>query len=197
MPSPAQVGYQYNHSEEFLNIIDDQLAMTWGVMKRFCSQINLVAETNCRLPGESFLDTMTTVMYRLLHMSFETGSIDEAVRLGLLALSSHVFLQWKDVRPSYVDFPATYRNCLANLQAVDGFASYHLLLWLLMVGAISIFTTADDDMWLKPWLRVNMNLCEVTSWNKMRDILDSFLWIGLVHDQPGMDMFDSAFFCSE
>jgi hypothetical protein len=37
--------------------------------------------------NESVMDTLTAVMYRLLHMSFLSGSIDEPIRLGLLSLS--------------------------------------------------------------------------------------------------------------
>jgi hypothetical protein len=47
-------------------------------------------------PLEIVMDTMAAVMYRLLHMSFSSGSIDEVIRLGLLSLSYHIVLQWQD-----------------------------------------------------------------------------------------------------
>ena len=31
------------------------------------------------------------------------------------------------------------------------------------------------------------------SWNEMRGVLKSFMWIGLLHDKPGKDVFDSIF----
>jgi hypothetical protein len=41
---------------------------------------------------ETFLDTIGSVMYRLLDLRFEAGSIDEAICLGFLCFSCSVFL---------------------------------------------------------------------------------------------------------
>jgi hypothetical protein len=116
---------------------------------------------------------------------------DEAVRLGLLAFSSHIFLQWQDISLSYQYFPTTYKDCLVGLESVDD-SSSRVLLWLLTIGAISVFRESDD-VWLKPWIRENIHSCELESWSEMQDILDSFMWIGLVHDEPGKKIFDSLF----
>ncbi|KAE8355137.1 hypothetical protein BDV28DRAFT_129564 [Aspergillus coremiiformis] len=142
------------------------------------------------LRSEILMDTMTSAMYRLLFMEFEKGSIAEAIRLGLMAFSSHVFLQWHDNPQSYPRLSETYRDCLRSLKSLSGVSS-HIMLWLLMAGAISVFNDSDDD-WLKPWLRANAQLCNVNSWAAMRDSMESFLWIGVVHDQPGKDVFESA-----
>jgi hypothetical protein len=63
-------------------------------MERFCWLMNLAAENKQRLPPEALLQIMASIMYRLLDMKFEIGSPDEAIRLGLLAFSSNIFLQW-------------------------------------------------------------------------------------------------------
>lgn len=179
-----------NCSETFLHDIDDRLARAWRVMAGFCLVINLAAETKHRIATETFLDTMASVIYRLLDMNgFEEGSTEEAIRLGLLAFSSSVFLQWKQLGMSYDHLATTYRDCLAKLTCSK--ISSRLLLWLLMVGAVSVFGYADGE-WLKPWLRVNIDLGEVESWSDMQDILKSLMWIGLIHDGPGKDVFDST-----
>ncbi|KAF6233984.1 hypothetical protein HO173_007814 [Letharia columbiana] len=181
---------QYD-SEIFLRDIDDELASAWRVMAGFCLMINLAAESKNRIATETFLDTMASVIYRLLDMThFEAGSTEEAIRLGLLAFSSSIFLQWKQLGMSYDHLATTYRECLAELR-VSSIPS-RLLLWLLMVGAVSVFGCADDK-WLKPWLRVNIDLGEVESWSDMQDILKPLMWIGLVLDEPGKDVFDSSF----
>jgi hypothetical protein len=74
MPYPDQSGSQDN-CENFIRNIDKNLARAWKVMKRFCSLINLAAESKRKLSEEILLDTMASVMYRLLHMRFEIGSI--------------------------------------------------------------------------------------------------------------------------
>lgn len=136
------------------------------------------------------METMTSVMYRLLDIKFETGSIAEALRLGLLAFSSHIFLQWQDIRRPYIQFSAAYKDCLVSLKSLDGVSS-HIVLWLLMVGGVSVFGASDDE-WLKPWLRANSQLCKVRSWPAMRGVMESFIWIGALHDKPGKDLFESA-----
>ncbi|GMG41021.1 unnamed protein product [Aspergillus oryzae var. brunneus] len=175
---------------QFLENIDDDLARSWSLMKRFCVLVNIAIRKQERLSMDFFLETMTSVMYRLLQLKFETGSIGEAIRLGLLAFSSHIFLQWRDIQRPYIQFSASYKESLVSLKSLNGVSS-DIVLWLLMVGRISVFGTSDDE-WLKPWLRANSQLCTVHSWPAMRDVMESFLWIGALHDKPGKDLFESA-----
>ena len=159
-------------------------------MARFCVVINLAAESKHRVAIESFLDTMASVMYRLLDMTrFKAGSTEEAIRLGLLAFSSSVFLQWRQLGMSYDHLTSMYRDCLAKLTCAN--VPPRLLLWLLIVGAVSVFGCADDK-WLKPWLRVNIDLGYIVSWSDLRDILKSLMWVSLVQDKPGKDVFEST-----
>ncbi|KAI1097272.1 hypothetical protein F4804DRAFT_183348 [Jackrogersella minutella] len=206
--------------EIFLSILEPDVAIAWRVIKQFTVYVNHAAVTGFKLPKEALLDSMASVMYRLLHKSslFARGSFDEAVRLGLLAFSSSIFLQWAGVRLPYTHFPAVYRDCLVNLDlesadsslasassartlapAVDESGgnppspwSSRLLIWLLTVGYISILDSSDGDAWLKPWLRVNLELCEMRSWPAMHHVLNSFMWAKPVHDSPGEALFNST-----
>ncbi|KIW61931.1 hypothetical protein, variant [Exophiala xenobiotica] len=178
------------HSETLLHKMDENLVEAWRVMQRFCSIVNLAVETQQMLSPGLLYDTMASVMYRLLHMSFDQGSVDEAVRLGLLGLTYHIFLQWQYLRLPYVYFPWVYKDCLLHSKLVDG-ASSQIMLWLLMVGAVSAFTTSDHP-WLMVCLRKHMDKCQVKSWNRMREVLKSFMWVGLLHDKPGKEVFDSV-----
>ncbi|KAK6831707.1 hypothetical protein RU639_002978 [Aspergillus parasiticus] len=175
---------------QFLENIDDDLARSWSIMKRFCVLVNIAIGKQQRLSMEFFMETMTSVMYRLLQLKFETGSIGEAIRLGLLAFSSHVFLQWRDIQRPYTQFSASYKESLVSLKSLNGVSS-DIVLWLLTVGRISVFGISDDE-WLKPWLRANSQLCTVHSWPAMRNVMESFLWISALHDKLGKDLFESA-----
>ncbi|KAI1206379.1 uncharacterized protein F4807DRAFT_439859 [Annulohypoxylon truncatum] len=169
--------------------ITHELVTTWRVMEGFCSLINLAAKSKTRIPKEMFLDTMASVMYRLLDMEFDAGSTNELIRLGLLAFSSSVFLQWKYMRMSYTHFSALYKDCL--MRGIFSDMPPQFQLWLLMVGAVSVFTKADEE-WLRPWLRAIMSSCNIELWTDMQDILNSFIWISLVHDELGKQVFDSV-----
>ncbi|KAK3940202.1 hypothetical protein QBC46DRAFT_288823, partial [Diplogelasinospora grovesii] len=172
--------------------IDDDLALAWRAMSDFCSVINFAADSEQRITVGTFLETMTAIMYRLLHMHFEASSRDETIRLGLLCFSCSVFLHWQHLGMSYVHLASMFRGCLTRLTSTSSHLPPQLILWLLMAGAVSVFDESDDA-WFNPMLRGTMSMCDVGSWGEMRELLMSFMWIGLVHDKRGKRMFDSCY----
>jgi hypothetical protein len=170
--------------------MDTELASAWLTMQKFCSLVSLAMETQRMFSMEIVLDTMASAMYRLLHMSFQTGSADEAIRLGLLAMGYCIFLQWQEMELPSSHFPAAFKSSIINLENRGGFPE-PAMLWLLMVGGISIFS-ASDDAWLKGVLKVQVTLCHIRSWNEVREILKPFIWISPLHDTLGKAIFDSV-----
>jgi hypothetical protein len=186
-------------------------------MSQFCLLVNNATEQGCpKISEEAFLHSMGSIMYRLLHARFEPGSLDEAVRLALLAFSSPIFLHWNRVELPDRQFTSAYREALAGLdyfmdtehtivpQEHTIIPQKHTIiyqeytvtpqqhLWLLMVGALSMAHEPDNLAWLRPRLRMAIDMCSVSSWDDMRDVLRSFLWVGLVYDGPGKDVYDSV-----
>ena len=180
-----------------LHDVDERLTVAWRYMIKFCSVINHAVETRQKLSPTMLLETMTSVMYRLLHMAFRPASLDEAIRLALLGLTYHVFSQWQNLRLPYSYVPPLYESCLQNpaLAEMTSTSTSRVVLWLLMVGAVSIFTPAADYPWLKDRLRQQLNTCQIKSWDEVREVFKSFLWIGMLHDKAGKDVFDSVFVC--
>lgn len=167
--------------------LNADLLRAWTVMKRFCSTINSASKRNRRLPKEILLNTMASVMYRLLGMKdFDTNSANEAIRLGLLAFTSHIFLDFQNMKPPQKVFPMKYRECLQNIECPADAA--FTMLWLLTIGAISVFTPTDDH-WLMPLLRDHMRYCQISEWEDLRGHLKCLLWIGVLHDKPGERVF--------
>ncbi|KAI1138436.1 hypothetical protein F5Y05DRAFT_384082 [Hypoxylon sp. FL0543] len=187
MPHATKTPY---NPDKFPSNMNDELALTWRTLERFCFLIDSVSESRSRLTQQEFLNAMASVMYRLLNMEFGISSTDGVIRLGLLAFSSSVFLQWKQMRLPYAHFTALYKDSLMRVQISE--IPVQLQLWLLTVGAISVFGEEDQE-WLRPWLRVTMNLCQIGSWTDMRDILCTFMWIGLAHDELGKGVFDTTY----
>lgn len=179
-------------SQEYIEItqnLDNDLVTAWRVMRRFCVLVNIGTQTQRLVRPQTIHETMTAVMYHLLHMDFAAGSIDEAVRHGLLAFSYHVFLQWQDIKLPYHHFPTIYKNCILNLELVSGVSS-QLKVWLLMTGANSLFSILDET-WLRDGLREHADRCQVKGWKDMQGILKSFMWITLLDDQPGKLIYDA------
>jgi hypothetical protein len=173
----------------FSDDVDNELSIVWNVLSAFSLVANSAIESKQYISIDTYLDTMASVIYRLFNMQFRSGSSSEAIRLGLLAFSASVFLQWKTLGLSYAHLTSEFKSCLIDLAPSS--TSSQLLLWLLMVGAVSVFEPVNDA-WLKPLLIVNMDLCEITLWVEMQDLLNSFMWIGLVHDKPAKRVFAST-----
>ncbi|KAF2092966.1 hypothetical protein NA57DRAFT_62068 [Rhizodiscina lignyota] len=177
----------------FLDGLDSQLAAVWTAMSQFCSLVNDAVERDMHLiVDQVFLSSMGSIMYRLLHFRFKAGSLDETVRLALVAFCSPIFLQWQNIKLVDPSLAHNYRKSLAGLNALRCGATPGAFLWLMMIGGTSIFHEPDDIAWLKTWLRRTIKLCSISSWDQMRDILNSFLWIGLIYDKPGQDFFKNC-----
>lgn len=150
--------------------------------------VDLGEQTQRCLRLELFHRTMSAVMYRLLQMQFVFGSVDEAVRHGLLAFTYHIFLQWQDVKLPYRHFSSAYQSCIMRLEFVDD-VSPQLVLWMLMIGAVSVFDFSGEA-WLRESLRKYADRCHVKSWKEMQNILKSVMWIPLLDEHPGKHVYE-------
>ncbi|KAI1765462.1 hypothetical protein GGR53DRAFT_261179 [Hypoxylon sp. FL1150] len=176
-----------NRTVVLLNDINGELSGAWNTMSAFCSVANFAVESGQYISINTYLETMASVVYRLFNMHFEPSSIKEAVRLGLLAFSTSVFLQWGQLGLSYTHLTSEFMGCLVKL--VQPCASPQLMVWLMMVGAVSVLNIVDD-VWLKSLLAANMGLSDIQSWDEMQDLLNQFMWVRLVHDKAAKRVFD-------
>jgi hypothetical protein len=117
----------------FVQDLDMDLADVWRVTRKFSLLANLATQTQMLVQPATIYGTMIAVMYRLLRMEFVAGSLDEAIRLGLLAFAHHTFLQWKDTCLPCHGFSIRYRQYLVVPQLEDSVPS-HVMLWLVMTG---------------------------------------------------------------
>lgn len=169
--------------------ISTDLQQAWAIMIKFCSAINCATRRNRRLDKEILLTNMGSVMYRIVRMKGGPNSVDEMIRLGLLAFCSHVFLRVLNVPTPHTYLPNLYRDHLLSL--ASGQIPSLSLVWLLMVGSISLFTPADDH-WILPWMRSCLTTLGANNWDELRNQLKRLLWIDTLHDKPGQTIFDSV-----
>ncbi|KAF2708916.1 hypothetical protein K504DRAFT_408203 [Pleomassaria siparia CBS 279.74] len=178
-----------DNTELMPRIENDDLATAWRVMKRFCSLVSLGAQTQRMIHPDLIHNTATAVVYRLLHMSFASDSVDETIRHGLLAFSYHVFLQWQDIKLPNHSFSSLFQQRILELTLVHGI-SPQLMVWLLMTGAISVFRILDEA-WLMEHLRKYVDKCHVKTWKDMQYMLKSFMWISLLDEESGEKIYNS------
>ncbi|KAJ9609428.1 hypothetical protein H2200_005755 [Cladophialophora chaetospira] len=179
------------NDNDLIRNLDKNLATAWRVMSKFCLLVNLSTQTKRLIYPEFIHETLISVVYRLLNTGFAVGSLEEVVRLGLLAYSHHVFLQWQDVKLPLYPLLNAYRDAVLGLDVVDS-ASSELILWLLMTAAISLFNISDET-WLRDCLWKHINKCQTGTWKGLQEILKSFMWIGLLDDEPGRQTYDRLF----
>jgi hypothetical protein len=165
----------------FIGLLDADLVTACQIVRRFCLMVDLGTQTQQTIDPEIIHEIMTSVMYRLLHKSFASGSVDKAVQLGLLACSYHLFLQWQDIKLPYQHSPKIYQDCIQSFKTLNK-VSPRLMLWLLMTGAISLFNVSKET-WLRESLREYISRCQVKTWKEMQENLESFMWIPLLDKQ--------------
>ena len=135
------------------------------------------------------LHTLAETGYRLLALRFHPESLDEMVRLGLLAFSCSVFLKWDHVKIRYPQLISAFKNCVLDV-ILPGHAdvSATTIVWILMAGQLCICTGAD---WLRHSMRIYIDRAGIRSWEELRSILKAFIWIDSLHDQPARDLYNS------
>jgi hypothetical protein len=171
----------------FSSVKSYELSRMWMFMSEFCCLIDFAAESSTLLTVDIFLGCITSIMYRLIKMRCRQDTVDEAVRLGILALSSGLFLQWKNLGISYPYLASCYKDCLTRLNSTR--TPHNLMIWLLVAGAVSLWDISDEA-WLAVSLQARVALVRVDRWDTMRTLLKSFMWVDLVHDKAGQRVFD-------
>ncbi|KFA73018.1 hypothetical protein S40288_03289 [Stachybotrys chartarum IBT 40288] len=165
---------------------DDRLLVVFLDFRYFAAQINRGLDSRAPLTGTLAKESFISIQSRLLQLSGQLANpLDELLRLGLIAFSSNTLrIPGRTISSNYLT--RLFRNAL---EAVDLERSGHveLSLWLLLVGAISVFRT--DDAWLR-------NLWKETvrhdlSWNDARGQVSEIMWIKGLHDELGKEAFDS------
>ena len=191
---PEQVISSFSNicSQEDMQLVQSlngHLAEVWLVMRKFCFLANLGTQTRMLIEAATIYGTMTAVMYRLLRVGFAAGTLDESLRLGLLTFTHHIFLQWQDIRLPCHPLSESYRNYL-QVHALRDTISPRILLWLLMIGAVSLFSVSDE-LWLADHLRRQAERCGIKTWKDGQEVLKSFMWISLLDDKSGKQIYDS------
>lgn len=129
-------------------------------------------------------------MYPLLHQRYQPGSFEEAFRLGILAFLCPLFLQWDRFELLDARFISSYKESLQPL-FIKHTLQPLMMVWLLMIGAISMSHEPRSLAWIGPLLRMNVEACEVYRWGDMKTLLGSILWIDSLYDDVGERIFHS------
>lgn len=168
-------------------LTDSRLTVVFNDVRHLVHLINVHFSKNTKFHGEAFQASISSVQSRLLMLKdlLEGGSaVDETVCLAMLAFMTTTF-QIPRRKVPYGDLRRRLRKAVERAWVERGGSEVGI--WVLVVGAISVLDTGEDEAWLvKKWAEVAENGVE---WEEVRARLQRVLWIGCIHDSLGREAF--------
>lgn len=171
---------------------DPKLRNVFHDARDFSCVVNRLIPSRAKLPPELFQEIMLSIQYRLLLLDYSTSAgetarpVEEAVRLGLLAFESTVFLQIPGVKIRSDVFARQLRGAVEGVDAISPVLA-DVKVWLLLVGSISVFEGGEE--WLVEAVR---ELTGDQTWAEVRRRVKDIMWIDTIHDDPGRVAFEAT-----
>ncbi|KAH7011900.1 hypothetical protein EDB80DRAFT_713134 [Ilyonectria destructans] len=186
-PASLDLGEQI---PSFVQSLDWKLVNVWTDLKRFSDICNLASQTGHKLTQTTFSEIMVSVLYRLLHMSFEQYPVNEVLRVGMVAYTTEIFLQWQYFKMGEGHLKESLTNALLKLRESFIDVPPLVLFWLLMVLNTSFAT--DSGGRHVSWFSEVVGLIPLASWAEARKVLKSMIWVDSLNDSKGKVAFDKA-----
>ena len=168
--------------EPVLSALDWKLVNIWRDLGEFCRAANIASSTNRNLDPDLYQEVMISVFYRLMRLKFPQGSIDEVLRLGLLAFSTTIFL---GIRGIPMQYDSLVHDLVSALRAIDQSVSEipsNLSLWLAYFARVMVFHE-PEQAWLTSHLKDQLQSSNLSSCQAVRSLLKSLLWVDCLHDE--------------
>jgi hypothetical protein len=172
--------------------IDAKLADLWTDFKCFAVLANLAFQTGHKLDPVVFQEMLTNVMYHATLLDVKSSPFARVLHLSLLAFGATVFLQANGVKTRLEHLADQLRLALCSLDYDEPDILSEIKLWGLFVTGISAVTD-EDDKWLLPRLRSQIQKNGAGTWREVRTTLRNSLWIDSIHDRDGKKLYDRAF----
>lgn len=167
---------------------DYKLKSAFKDLRDFSALANQLIPARRKLEPEIFQEIMLSVQYRLLVLeySLDEHPLREAIRLGLLAYESTIFLQIQGVKLKSDLFTSQLREAIEAIP-VEGEAIANVKLWLLLIGSMVIFDSKA------PWLAQSIqSLTGRQTWSQVRRRVKEVMWIDIIHDLAGSEAFEAT-----
>lgn len=182
------------HIRDFLEATSDQrLHNALRDLHAFSCISNLAYQTTRKLSPEIYNEIMISILYRLTRLSFENDPMQEAIRIGLLAVSSTIFMQRQYMEHPYDHLSNLYRTAMYKLhETTDITLPVPVELWLIILLRVVMPKESSTSDWLSVWLDHTVLRAEIDSWSQAREILRSIVWVDFIHDRLGKPTFEDT-----
>ncbi|KAH8705808.1 hypothetical protein BGW36DRAFT_368201 [Talaromyces proteolyticus] len=173
-------------------IPDFRLANVWLDLREFIIAINLAHQTHRTISAELFQETLISVQYRLQHLSYNNCDPHEILRLSMLAISNTIFLKADGDTIHYQSSAEKLRVALQFRNPKEDRKGLELNLWLIFVNSIYILDLKGDACLLMRDMRTISRELRLSTWEAIRTVLKSFLWVDVMYDKHGKKFFNEG-----
>lgn len=189
--SPSQATLEETYA--FVQSLDWRLLNVWQDLRHYSYLSTLACSTGYKLDHKLYSDIMTSVLYRLLHMTLGSGGVTgSAFRLALIALTADMFLRWHGLRGDYNGSFERFSDALGALGASPDAKTVPqaVLAWMLLLRhVLEPPGTPTQDV---HWLSEVIGCLELSSWEEARQTFKTMVWIDFLHDAKGEAAFCEA-----
>ncbi|CAH0054992.1 unnamed protein product [Clonostachys solani] len=168
----------------WISTLEYRLRIVWEDLVEFCSMSNSASQRNQKMPRNTFSEILLSLVYRLLNLSYELDSAEESIRLGMLAYTSMMFLQWHNHMVEFYHLRCMLGATLRNLDNEDPGASLPVKLWLFFTWHMLQPPECEYrqlDIWFERLLRAG----GLSAWCEVRQLLRSTAWIDHINEVDG------------
>ncbi|KIW21664.1 hypothetical protein PV08_02244 [Exophiala spinifera] len=177
----------------FIDGLDSRLRDCWKDAHAFSCLSNLTYQTTRKLSPGTYCEMMISILYRLMHLSMKQDTLQEAVRLGLQAFCTTLFMTRHYLDKPYEQLVEKFRTALYGVFHVSAIVVPDLImLWFMMLYRIVAYKEPLASDWESVQLEQAVLLTGVTTWPHAHSMLKSVMWVGFVHDSPGVRVFEAA-----
>ncbi|KAK5700215.1 hypothetical protein LTR17_023124 [Elasticomyces elasticus] len=181
---PLWTDHQSVEALTVTDLVGVRMATIYHDLQRIVGIINDGVDGGDPIKGDLFQHWLASVQNRLLLLECDPDNpMSESLRLGLLAFLSTT-IQVPGGCMTYPSFASTYGRAW---RAVEAPTPEHqlLLLWLLIVGAMSVLDVSE------PWVKLGWTESALAglAWEEVRYRLEKVLWVNCIHDGLGRRAF--------
>ncbi|KEY74804.1 hypothetical protein S7711_06491 [Stachybotrys chartarum IBT 7711] len=156
----------------------------------------------CRpaLTTRAFHGTLLPIGYRLVKFSPLGASksvclLENAVHLGLVAFILPFMYRFDGKVPDIPLLSQLIRSAIQeNLSTDKDKDTQEILLWILLVGAASVFKQPVDE-WIVPLGCQLMRSLHLHNWEAVSQAMENYPWIDLYHNEICQNLFTKQSFC--
>lgn len=185
------VQMSFSDLSSFLDSIDLRLRRVCNDVSEFVRAANIATQCKRSIDNELYQETMVSIHYRLANLCFDMDSINEPIRLALLAFASTLFLQWRGIKIRYEYLAQRLNMAMTSLRHNNRGVPVRLALWIYIIAAISVLDEREK-VYLQPALIEVIRELEFGSWDEVRLMLKSILWVDVLHDPLAKEMVEDT-----